>query len=124
MIADPDTEVRIGVLKALCARPYHGAIGALEEILEGQDLEERDLGEKRALFETYATVAGQGGVPLLTTFLQGKGGFGRRASTSDIRACAAVALGQIGTPPARKALEKALRDRDPVVRSAAKRALT
>jgi hypothetical protein len=124
MIDDPDSEVRIGVLRALAARPYKGALKPLEEILEGQDLEEMELGEKRVLFETYATLAGQGGVPLLTSLLQGKGGFGRRTAPSDTRACAALALGEIGTPPARRALEKALRDRDPVVRSAAKKALT
>ena len=39
------------------------------------------------------------------------------------RCDAAVALGMIGTPGARAALEKGLRDRDPVVSNAARKAL-
>lgn len=122
LIDDPDGEVRRLVLEALSARPFRGAQERLGEAIESRDVEGRGLGERRALFEAYGVVAGTGGVATLEPILFGKGALGRRAS-SETRACAAVALGVIGTPAARFALEKAAKDRDPVVRSAASSAL-
>ena len=92
-------------------------------MLEDPELEDRDLSEKRALFEAFGVLAGPEGADSLSGVLRGKAGFGRPKPSSDTRACAAVALGKIGTPSARLALEKALRDKDPVVRNAASRAL-
>jgi HEAT repeat protein len=51
-----------------------------------------------------------------------KGLLGYRASP-ETRACAAVALGRIKTPEARAALEKAMDDKELVVRNAVSRAL-
>ena len=74
-------------------------------------------------FEAYGATAGSSGTTHLAGVLRGKTGFVRRRPSSDTRACAAVALGKVSTPDARRVLEKALRERDPVVRNAAKRAL-
>jgi HEAT repeat protein len=123
MIGDRDVDVRIAALQALTERPYRGALRPVQEAIEAADFEERDLGEKRAFFELFGILAGDGGVALLAPIVTGKAGFGRRRASSDTRACAAVALRRIGTPSARKALTRAARDRDPVVRSAAAKAL-
>jgi HEAT repeat protein len=123
MLDDPHAEVRIAVLQALVGRPFQPALGRLEEMIQDKDLESRDLGEKRVLFEAFGVLAGPSGTARLKTLIRGRAGLGRRGPSSDTRACAAVALGMIGTPPAREALETALRDRDPVVRTAAARAL-
>ena len=123
MVDDPDPDVRLVVLEALARRPYPGALAPLQRLIDSPDLGERDLAESRALFEAYGSTVGGAGVAYLAPLLSGKGGSGRRRVTRDIRACAALALGKIGTPGAREALEKALRDRDPVVRSAAGKAL-
>jgi hypothetical protein len=123
MLDDPIVDVRIGILQALTNRPYQGALARLEEMIQSKDLEERDLSEKRALFEAYGLIAGPSGTTYLGGVLRGKAGFGRQRPSSDTRACAAVALGKVSTPDARRILEKALRERDPVVRNAAKRAL-
>lgn len=123
MLDDPHAEVRIGVLQALIGRPFQPALGRLEEMIQDKDLESRDLSEKRVLFEAFGVLAGPSGTARLKILLRGRAGLGRRGPSSDTRACAAVALGRIGTPPAREALETALRDRDPVVRTAASRAL-
>ena len=50
-------------------------------------------------------------------------GFMKRKEDPEIRACAAMALGKIGTPDAVAVLEQAARDKDPLVRNAIKQAL-
>jgi HEAT repeat protein len=62
------------------------------------------------------------GVRFLDGFLNGRGFLGRK-EPSEIRACAALALGQMKTPEAIASLEKAAGEQDPVVRSAVTRAL-
>ena len=123
LIRDPAIDVRVAVLDALVRRPFASALAPVEQMIREPDLDERDLSEKRALFEAYGAMAGPGGVTLLAPLLAGKGGLRRRRASSDTRACAAVALGKIGTPAARAALERGARDRDPVVRNAAGKAL-
>jgi hypothetical protein len=123
MLSDPKADVRIGVLQALINRPFQGAMPRLRKMLEDPELEDRDLTEKRVLFEAFGVLAGPSGTEPLSGVLRGKAVFGRRKPSSDTRACAALALGKIGTPQARNALEKSLRDKDPVVRNAATRAL-
>jgi HEAT repeat protein len=54
--------------------------------------------------------------------LHGKSLFGRRED-SELRACAAVALGRINTARAQESLRRAATEKDVVVRIAANRAL-
>ena len=122
LVEDPDEDVRKVVFEGLAARPYRGGQEPLRSAIASSDLEDREIGERRALFRAYGAVAGADGVSTLEPLLFGKGWVGRRSSP-ETRACAAVALGVIGSPAARLALEKANKDRDPVVRSAASAAL-
>lgn len=122
MAEDAEPEVRIVVYRTLAERAYRGATRQLERALASGDLERRGLRERRALFEAYGAVAGAEGVTKLERLLKGRSAFGQRPS-SETRACAAVALGVIGTPSARAALQHATDTRDPMVRSAASSAL-
>ena len=63
-----------------------------------------------------------GGVATLDQMLNGKSLFGRRED-AELRACAAVALGRVGTPDAQAALRQAANEKDVVVRNAVARAL-
>jgi HEAT repeat protein len=54
--------------------------------------------------------------------LNGKSLFGRRED-AELRACAAVALGRIGTAEAQAVLRQAANEKDVVVRNAVSRAL-
>ena len=47
----------------------------------------------------------------------------KRKQDPQIRACVAMALGKIGTPQAKKILNEAASDKDPLVRNAATKAL-
>ncbi len=121
MMSDDDAEVRVAAVRALADRRYRHALPHLRDLMNAPGLSDKDLMEQRALFEAYGGLAGQEGVKFLAPILLGKGRSARRSS--DARACAAVALGLIGSPNAREALRKAERDADPVVRNAVTRAL-
>jgi HEAT repeat protein len=75
-----------------------------------------------AVFEAYGTLCGNSGVAGLDLVLNGKSLFGRKED-SELRACAAMALGRIGTPAATEALRKSANEKDVVVRTAVSRAL-
>jgi hypothetical protein len=74
------------------------------------------------MFEAYGSVEDPQAVPFLDKYLNGKGFLGRR-EPAEIRACAALALGKVGSGEARSSLREAATDDDPVVRNAVGRAM-
>ena len=121
LIEDSDSDVRTSAVEALAAKHFEGAVLVLEEAILGKAIRSRELTERRAFFEAYGTIAGGLGVSNLKGILF-RTGFWRPVD-ADTRACAAMALGTVGSPSARSALQRATKDREPVVRSAATRAL-
>jgi HEAT repeat protein len=67
-------------------------------------------------------VAGDEAVGTLDKLLNGKSFLGKR-EPAEIRAAAALALGKVPGAEARASLNRAVREEDPVVRSAVNRAL-
>jgi hypothetical protein len=121
-VDDPDRDVRVAALRGVASRRHPGALARLEQGLRRKELRASELGEKMALFEAYGSVCGDAGVPLLDGMLNARTLLGPR-EPSDIRACAARALGLVGTPAAEAALRRAADAKDPVVRGAVARAL-
>jgi len=121
-IDDDDRDVRVTAVRAMTARNYRPALSRLETVVKGKRVREADLTEKMAFFEGYGSLCGEGGVGHLDAVLNGKGFLGRRED-SEIRACAAIALGRVGTPKAIETLRKAATEKDIVVRNAVSRAL-
>jgi hypothetical protein len=113
----------VAAVRALGAKAYRGVFPRLEPIVKGKQIRGADLTEKMAFFEAYGAMCGDGGVAFLDGLLNGKGLFGKRED-AELRACAAVALGRIGTAKARESLQKGLVDeKDVVVRNAVNRAM-
>jgi hypothetical protein len=121
-LRDEDREVRIAAARALGAVRFASARDALADALDDRRLKDADLTEKMAVYEAYGAVGGAAAVDRLSRLLNHKRFLGRRPPT-DIRACAALALGKVGSPAARSALEKARADDDSVVRNSVLRAL-
>lgn len=121
-IEDQDREVRMTAVRALTSRGYRPALARLEAAVKSKSIRDADLTEKMCFFEGYGSLCGDAGVGYLDSILNGKGFLGRRED-GDIRACAAVALGRIGTAKATEALRKASSEKDIVVRNAVNRAL-
>ena len=121
-IEDAERDVRVAAARAVGTRGYRPALPRVENVVKGKSLRDADLTERMVFFEAYGALCGDNGVALLDGFLNGKGFLGRRGE-AELRACAAVALGRIGTPRAHEALQRAASDKEVVVRSAVNRAL-
>jgi hypothetical protein len=121
-IDDSERDVRVATAKALATRGYRAAMPKIEAVIKGKRVQEADLTEKMAFFEAYGTMCGEGGVSTLEAYLNGKGLFGKKEGP-EVRACAALALGRIGTDAAFAALRKGATDKDVLVRNAVNKAL-
>ncbi len=121
-IDDADRNVRLAAVRAAGSRGYKGALKRVEAVVLGKAVKEMDLTEKMAFFEAYGSIAGASALNTLAGMLQPRGLL-RLTQPSDLRACAAIALGKIGTPEAREVLSRAAEDKDLVVRNAVNRAL-
>jgi hypothetical protein len=119
---DPEREIRIAAARALGTLRYLPAADRFKDFLDSKELRAADLGEKIAFFESYADLGDPAAEKVLDRILNGRGFLGRRESP-EMRACAALGLGRVGTPGAVEALRKGLNEEDPVVRSAVSRAL-
>jgi hypothetical protein len=121
-VEDADRDVRVTAVRVLGARGHRAALPRLEEAVRGRELRDADLTEKMAYFEAYGLLAGAPGVAHLDAMLNGRSFLGRREDP-ELRACAALALGKIGTGEALDALRRAAGDRDLVVRNAVAKAM-
>ncbi len=120
-LEDENRDVRVGAARAYAAQPHRPAAPRLEAAVKGK-VRDADLTERMAFFEAYGAVAGDAGIGLCDSILNGRGFLGRRED-DELRACAAMALGRIGTPRAFEALRKAAGEKDVVVRNAVTKAL-
>jgi len=121
-LVDEDREVRIVAVRAIGARNARAALPRIEAAIKGRDLRDSNLTEKMAFFEAYGLLSGDAGVTLLDGLLNAKGFMGKK-DDSEIRACAAMALGKINSPKAMDALNRAAGEKDVIVRNAVSRAI-
>lgn len=122
LIDDNMREIRVAATRAFAARVHRPALSRIEAAIKGKRLGEADLTERMALFEAYGAMCGEGGVSVLDGILNGKGIFGKREEP-EMRACAAMALGRVGTESALGSLRRATNDKEILVRNAVNRAL-
>ena len=121
-VHDSERDVRMTAVRALAARTHRAALPKVEAIVKGKPIRDMDLTEKMAFFESYGALSGEDGIAHCDTILNGKGFLGRREDP-EMRACAAMALGRIGSAKAMEVLRKAAGEKDVVVRNAVSRAL-
>ena len=119
---DTDRDVRLAAIRAIQVSAYRAALPRLDAMVKGRGIRGADLSEKMAVFEAFGSLCGDGGIAALDALLNGKSMFGRRED-AEMRACAAVALGRVGTATAIAALQRAASEKDVVVRNAVSRAL-
>ncbi len=122
VIGDEDRDVRIKGVRHLARAGHRGAFQRIEAAIDGKVLKDADLTERTVFFEAFGTLAGEAGIATLKPMLVQKG-FMKKKVDPQIRACAAMALGKIGTPAARALLESTVKDKDSLVRNAVNKAL-
>jgi hypothetical protein len=120
---DEDRDIRIATIRALMARMHRPALAKVDALVRGKGAKDADRTERIALFELYGSICGDGGVTFLDSLLNAKGGLFGRKEDPELRACAALALGRIATAASRAALEKAVGEKEVIVKSAVSRAL-
>lgn len=121
-LTDPDQDVRMATVRAFAAHRHGAAAPRIQELLRSKELRESTLSEKMAFFEAYGDLCGDAGVTYLDGILNARSFLGRR-DNPELRACAAMALGKVGTDRAIQSLQRAGTDRDPLVRNAVSRAV-
>lgn len=121
-VDDPDRDVRLAAVREVGRKGYKGSLRRVEPVVQGKVQRAIDLTERMAFFEAYALIAGGSALDALTAMLT-PGGLFRHKEPPEIRACAALALGKIGSPEAREVLQRAATDKELVVRNAVNRAL-
>lgn len=121
-LEDEDTDIRITAARTLATRRHSTAVTRIEACIRAPAVRDGSLAEKMAFFESYGSLAGDAGVGFLSAILKPRGLFQRR-EPSELRACAAIGLGKIGTPRAIEALQQAGSDGDLIVRNAVSRAI-
>lgn len=121
-LEDEDGDIRVAAVRVLASRGYSAAAPRIRNLLEKRTFKESSLAEKMAFFESYGTLCGDAGVENLSNILNGRR-LMRPRSPSELRACAAVALGKVGTDRALDALQRAGSDGDLIVRNAVSRAV-
>ncbi|OGT96508.1 MAG: hypothetical protein A3I79_01620 [Gemmatimonadetes bacterium RIFCSPLOWO2_02_FULL_71_11] len=119
---DENRDVRLASVRAIGLHKSRSALPKIQEVVHGKSVRGADLTEKMAFFEAYGSLVGDAGVRVLDGILN-SGGFLKRREDPQTRACAAMALGRVGTPVAHASLEKALEDKEPLVKNAVARAL-
>ena len=122
-LSDASAALRTTALRALTAGVHRPVLPRIAEWVQGRDVRDMDANERRALFELFGTLAGESGVPWLSSQLVAPKGFFKRKSDPETRACAAAALGRVHSTAAREALQAAAEDDELLVRRAARAAL-
>jgi hypothetical protein len=120
-VDDSDREVRMTAIRVLSAAGHRAALPKVERLMQGK-ARDPDLTERMVIFEAFGALAGEAGVEPLDKLLNAKGLFGHRAD-AEARACAAMALGKIGSARAIAALRRAADEKDVLVRNAVNKAL-
>jgi HEAT repeat protein len=121
---DADREVRITSVRVVSQHRSRTALPKIAAVVQGKAARPAtDLTERMAFYEAYGSMVGEAGVPVLEAILGAGGGFLKRKEDPQTRACAAMALGRIGTQAAKDVLQKSANDKDPLVKSAVNRAL-
>lgn len=121
-IDDDDRAVRVCAVLALAHRSHGASLGRIERALRGPVLRDGSGPERAAFLEAYASLGGDGAVPLLESVLIPRRFLSRKEDPTT-RASAAMALGRLRSPLALDVLRRASSDKDVVVRTAATRAL-
>jgi hypothetical protein len=121
-IEDASRDVRVATFRAIAARAHRPALAKVEAAVKGKMAKDANLTEKMALFEAFGTLCGEPGISLLDGILNSRGLFGKKEDP-EVRACAAMALGRIGSEAAVTTLRRASNEKEVLVRNAVNRAL-
>lgn len=121
-LEDDNRDIRMTAVKSLTKLDPEETATTLVGVVTGHSIRDREASELMSLFKAYAEAAGEEAVPVLAKLLNKRSWYGGRVAPA-VRAGAARALGLLHTPAAKKALDKAGKDKEETVRNAVRVAL-
>lgn len=123
VLNDPDLSNRLFALRTLTKRKAQEALEPLLQILVSKEFEEKELQEKKEIFDSIAKIGGDKVVPQMQRLLQIRWSLFKNARSEEMGLCAAFALQRIATPAAVEALRDGIDSKSKSVREACIRAL-
>lgn len=106
VLSDPDLSNRLFAVRALAKRKAQEGLEPLMNLLPSKEFDEKELHEKKEIFDAIAKIGGDEVVPRLRRLLEVKWSLFKNARAEEMALCAAFALQRIGTPAAVEALRE------------------
>ena len=104
MLNDPDEGVRLAAIKLLLTGNYSASFSNWEPLVTAETFGDRPPAERRNIFHAIRATVGDEAVPYWTSLLT-EWGWTNRKKREELALMATDALGKLGTPAARSALE-------------------
>jgi HEAT repeat protein len=123
MLNDPDEGVRIATLKSLLTGNYSAPFSNWEPLINAETFGDRPPAERRNIFHAMRLTAGDEAVPYWTSLLT-EWGWTNRKKREELALMATDALGKLGTPTAKIALETGMHKGTAAVKQACITTLT
>jgi HEAT repeat protein len=114
-LQDESSQLRIHALQVISGAKFKGAMKQIKQMAEARDFEERELEEKRTIYETLGELGGDEILPLFRELLMKKSWF-NRAKDKEAMVCALAGVKKVRTPAAVKVLEDAAASRNDEVK--------
>lgn len=123
VLSDPDLSTRLFAVRTLAKRKSQEALEPLMILLPSKEFEEKELQEKKEIFDAIAKIGGDKVVPRLRRLLEVKWSLFKNARSEEMGLCAAFALQRIGSAPAVEALREGSGSSSKPIRDACIKAL-
>ncbi len=123
-LKDDDSSIRILAAKTLAHSKAPGAVEHLLETISEIHFKDRDLYEKKEIFDALGRVGGNGILPIMQKILKQRTWFRiHKGRIEELKLCVIIALKRIKTPEAIKVLQEGTRLKNKNVREACARVL-
>ncbi len=123
-LKDDDSSIRILAAKTLAHSKIPGAVERLLETISELHFKDRDLYEKKEIFDALGRVGGNKILPIMQKILKQRTWFRiHKGRIEELKLCAIIALKRIKTPEAMKVLREGTRLKSKNVREACTRVL-
>ncbi len=123
VLADSDLSNRLYAIRALAKRKVSEALEPLMNVVASKEFEEKELHEKKEIFDAIGKIGGDKVVPRLRRLLDVKWSLFKSGRSEEMALCAAFALQRLGSPSAVEALREGSRSSSKPIREACIKAI-
>ena len=122
LLNDTNLEIRALALRILAFSQDREIARQLTTMINREDFQEKNIHERKSYFHAVARIAGDDFIPFLSDILSTRSWF-RKSEQEEQYQCATYALGVIGTPKVKTALQEYAQSKNSTVRRLSQTAL-